>query len=274
MALLNTVLGTLFDLLLSPFRSFHPMIGLTVVSTIAAVLMLLGYRATSNQPAIEAVKRKIAAGLFEIRLFNDDLGAILRAQRAILRHNLTYLGLNLAPMLVMIVPFFLVLAQLQFHYAYRGLAVGEVTTLRVTMADGVTVEPDSINVVTPEGVRIDSPRVWAPSLNEAAWRLVAEAPGRHQLDIQVGDASFTKSIVVSEAVERRAPERLSPGFVNQLIYPAEAPLPDGAAVTAIRIDYPDRVVGLFGLQTHWMIVFFILTIAIAFALKGRFGVTI
>ena len=70
MAGVNAILGVTFDLLLFPFRQLHPMVGLTVVSAIAAVLMLLGYRATSNQPAVEAVKRKIAAGLFEIRLFN------------------------------------------------------------------------------------------------------------------------------------------------------------------------------------------------------------
>ena len=97
MSLINGILGPVFDLLLYPFRGMHPLVGLTVVSAIAAVGMLLGYKATSNQPAIERVKRKIAAGLFEIRLFNDDLYAILRAQGSILRNNLEYMRLNLVP---------------------------------------------------------------------------------------------------------------------------------------------------------------------------------
>ena len=62
------------------------------------------FRATSNQDAIAAVKRKIQAGIFEIRLFNDDLRAMFRAQVDILRHNLTYIRLSLAPMVWMIVP--------------------------------------------------------------------------------------------------------------------------------------------------------------------------
>ena len=54
--------------------------------------MLLVFKKTSNQAKLEAVKRQIHACLFEIRMFSDDLPAILRAQREILRHNLRYIG--------------------------------------------------------------------------------------------------------------------------------------------------------------------------------------
>ena len=48
--------------------------------------------------------RRLHAALFEIRLFNDDLSAIFRAQAEMLRHNLTYLRLSLVPMIWMFVP--------------------------------------------------------------------------------------------------------------------------------------------------------------------------
>jgi len=273
MSILNTILGHIFDVLLYPYRSLNPMFGLTLVSAIASVGMLLGYRATSNQPAIEAVKRKIIAGLFEIRLFNDDLAAILRAQGGILKHNLRYLGLNLVPMVFMIVPFVLVVAQLQFHYGYKGLLPGDTTTLRVTMTDASDAAPD-LSLQTPEGISIDSDRVWIPSQREVAWRLRVEQPGTYDLTLQTANETIGKRLVASDQVVRRSPERLAPGFWNQLIYPAEAPLPAASAVHAIHIDYPDRSVGLFGFETHWLVVFFILTIVLAFALKGWFGVTI
>ncbi len=272
---LNGLLRPLFDLMLLPFRQLHPMVGLTVVSLGCAVLMLLGYRATSNQEAIEGVKRKIAAGLFEIRLFNDDIVAILRAQGGILRNNLTYLGLNLVPMVFMMVPFVLVIAQLQFHYGYHGLAVGEQTVLQVNLADGVNVgtSPEA-TVNLPAGLRLDSPRVWIPARNQLAWRLVADAVGDFEVEIEVAGQRLTKRVVVSDAVVRRSPYRLAPGFVNLLLYPAEPPLPGDGAVTQVDVIYPTREVGLFGFETDWMIVFFLLTIVLAFGLKGRFGVTI
>ena len=56
--------------------------------------MLIVFKKTSNQARLEAVKKQIHACLFELRLFSDDLPAILRAQGEILRHNLRYLGLS------------------------------------------------------------------------------------------------------------------------------------------------------------------------------------
>ena len=56
------------------------------------------------------VKRRIHAGLFEIRLFNDDLAAIFKAQGEILRHNVSYVGLTLVPAAWMLVPFVLIAA--------------------------------------------------------------------------------------------------------------------------------------------------------------------
>jgi len=100
----NGALRPLFDALLLPFRSLPPIVGLLVVSLVAAIGMLLVYKRTSNQDRLEAVKRQIHACLFEIRLFKDDVPAILRAQTEILRHNAKYLALSLVPMLWMIVP--------------------------------------------------------------------------------------------------------------------------------------------------------------------------
>lgn len=272
---LNGLMRLLFDVLLWPFQQLHPMVGLTAISLACAVLMLLGYRATSNQPAVEAVKRRIAAGLFEIRLFNDDIVAILRAQGGILRNNMIYLGLNMVPMVFMIVPFVLIIAQLQFHYGYRGLEVGEQTVLQVSLAGEATgtSAPDVV-VTMPEGLRLDSPRVWMPTRNQIAWRIAAESRGDFEVGIDVAGQHFTKEVVVSDAVVRRSPYRLQPGLVNLLLYPAEPSLPGDGALISVDVIYPARVVGLFGFETDWLIVFFILTIVMAFALKGRFGVTI
>ena len=121
MSLLNSVLDSVFDVLLRPLASLPALASLALVSLVTAIVMLLVVRGTSNQRALDDVKRQIHAALFEIRLFNDDLRAIFRAQGDMLRHNATYLRLSLVPMLWMIVPLALVMAQLQFHYGYQGL---------------------------------------------------------------------------------------------------------------------------------------------------------
>src|SRR5210317_1811110 len=122
MTLLNSILQTLVNGFLYPFRQV-PTAALVLISIVTAVGMLLVFKKTSNQTALEAVKRRIHASLFEIRLFNDDLGAIFRAQFEILRTNLSYLRLQLVPLIFILPPMILLLTQLQPHYGYRGLHI-------------------------------------------------------------------------------------------------------------------------------------------------------
>lgn len=276
MTALNALLRPLFDTLLSPMRGLPPIWSLTVVSLATAVGMLLVFKATSDQKGIAAVKRRIHACLFEIRLFNDDLLAILRAQLEILRHNLTYLRLNLVPLAVMIVPLVLVIAQLQFHYGYRGLEPGQTALVKVRLADGwdPSRRPEARLDVAAQGVRVETPAAWFPAIRELTWRVAAASPGDYQLTVALDGATYSKSLRVSGAVARRSPERLAPGFFNQLLYPAEDPLPAGAPVESIAVTYPDAAVFVLGWEIHWLIVFFVLSIVFAYALKKPFGVTL
>jgi hypothetical protein len=63
-------------------------------------------------------------------------------------------------------------------------------------------------------------------------------------------------------------------LVNQILYPAEPPLPADAPFTSIDVAYPERSIDVFGWRMNWMIVFFVLSILFAFALRKPFGVTL
>src|SRR5580704_19170694 len=120
----NAMLDRLFDLLLRLLRPLPFRVSLAVVSLVTAIAILLVVRATSNQQAMAAVKRQMYADLLEMRLFNDDLHAMWRAQWSMLQHNGRYLRLSLVPALWTLVPLALVLTQLQFHFGYAE--VGEI----------------------------------------------------------------------------------------------------------------------------------------------------
>jgi hypothetical protein len=247
--------------------------GLAVASLLVAVGMLLAFKRTSNQNALEAVKRQIHACLFEIRLYNDDVRAILRAQLEILRWNLRYLLLSLVPLLWIIVPLVLVIAQLEFHYGYRGLAPDQAALVRVELKQATRSKP-AATLEAPAGLRVETPPLWIPEQRELSWRIRAERAGSYELRLTVAGATEAKSLVVSEAVVRRSPVRVSSRLLDQLLYPAEPPLHETSPIRAIRVGYPQRELEILGWSMHWMIVFFLLSIVFAFALRGPLGVTI
>lgn len=279
MSLINKLVGNVIELLLAPFEAMHPIVGLAVVSLVTGVVMLVIFKATSSQRRIAEVKRKIHAGFFEIRLFNDDPRAIFKAQAAILRHNLHYLALALVPMIFIMLPLVLVLGQLHFRYGYGGLEPSADTVFTVRLGEEwrdqhSNVERPPVRIDVPEGLQVETPAVWIPSRNEFAWRLRAVNAGTYDVDVSLGEESYAKRVVVSEGIAPRAPVRVRPGFLEELLNPAEEPLPKSAPFESISLRYPDRTIDVFGAGLHWIVVFFVLSIVFAFALRGPFKVEI
>ncbi len=276
MSLVNAILRPLVDGLLYPFRGLPPIVGLTFVSLLTSVLLLIVFKKTSNQKALEAVKRRIHACLFEIRLFNDDFRSIFRAQIEILRHNLTYLRYSTVPMIWTLPPLVLLIAQLQFHYGYESLRMGHPAVVKATLRVSESGSKPAIRLEAPgPGLDVKEPPVWIPSLREMAWRIEPRSPGDYELRIVNGSESATKSVRVmegSDLVLRRSPIRVR-GFLDELLYPAEPALPRGA-FESVTVTYPEASVDVFGIETHWMIVYFVLSIAFAFLLRSTFKVTI
>lgn len=289
MSLFNAALRRLFDLLLWPFSSLPAAVGLLFVSLLAAIGMLVIYKRTSNQERLEAVKRQIYAGIFEIRLFNDNFGLIWKAQASILRHNLTYLRLSLVPMLFILPPLALAVAQLQFHYAYAPPAAGDVTVLRATLAEdwqaggrvpvAASGKPQA-TLELPAGLVAETPALWIPAERTLSWRLRVERPGDDVVGIRLGDRRYDKSLRGGHPLERRSPVRPGRSWLAQLVYPAESPLPADGALAEVAVDLKPATVALPGWTVRemigvpaWMTVFFLFSIVFAFALRKRFGVT-
>jgi hypothetical protein len=282
MSVLDSILRATFDALLLPFRGLHPLVGLAFVSFLAAAIVLLVFKRASNQPALAAVKRQIHAGFFELRLFADDPVAMLAVQWDLLRHNLRYLRLSLVPMAWLIVPCLLMIAQLQFHYGYRGLRPGESALVEVALdpewqaragaAASASGRPD-LRLEVPEGLRVDTPGVWAPSRHEVTWRVGVVAAGSYTVSVSWAGQAFTKSCDAGDRVTRRSPARLRAAFLDQLLYPAEPPLPPGGLIRAISVTCPPASISFLGLSLHWMVWFFALSLLAAFAARRPLGIT-
>ena len=69
-------------------------------------------------------------------------------------------------------------------------------------------------------------------------------------------------------------EMIENHVIDQVLNPGEAPLPSASVVRSVEVKYPPASMSLFGWHIHWLIVYFILSIAFGFAFKGVFKVEI
>lgn len=269
---LNRLIGGTLELTLAPFRGLPPAVGLAVLSCIAAAGMLVVFRATSDQPALLATKRRIHAAILEIRLFNEQPRLVLAAQADVLRQSLRYFRLSLVPLLWLALPLLLLMTHLHAYYGYRVLAVGETAILSATLEDaGALARVVELNAGV--GARVETPMLAIPRQREADWRIAAVQPGDHSLRFRVGDQVVTKTLQVAGAQRGLSPRRPGRGILDQILFPSEPPLPRGSAVVAVEVGYPVAGVSVFGWEVHWLIAFLIFTLVAAVGLRRPLRVT-
>jgi uncharacterized membrane protein (DUF106 family) len=273
MTVLNALLDRSFDLLLGPLAPLPIILSLSIVSMATAIAVLLVARATSDQPALVAVKRQIYADLFEVRLFRDDLRAMLHAQADILRHNATYLRLSLVPMLWIALPFVLIVAQLESRFGYSGIPIGQPVAVTAQLKDAGQESP-SAALETPSGVHVETPAIWLPALRQVVWLVAADRAGDYVLRVRIQGEAYDKALHASDGLTRRSAIRREAGFIDQALHPSEAPLPASAPVASIGVAYPESQINLFGWQLGWMSVYLIESMIFALLLKTPMRVTV
>jgi len=272
---LNQAVGLVVKIFLLPFTGLNPWAGMIFISLVTAILMLFIYKKTSNQHGIKEAKNLIKGYLLEIRLFPNDFGIFLGGLKRLLSANLRYLAYNLKPLLVMIVPIFLLLAQMNLWFGYQVQQPGETLLLKVEFNQAVEVDRLDLQVEAPPGVMVDSPPVRIIDENEVDWRLrIVELRGG-QLVIKNGGEMYAKDISLPPSrLARVSAIRVNQNIWEQLLNPGEKPLPREAEIKKIEVLYPSARLNLFGLKIHWLVAYFVLSIIFGFGLKGWFKVEI
>jgi uncharacterized membrane protein (DUF106 family) len=269
---LSLLLSKLFDLFLTPFESLPPFWSLFIFSISTGILMLLIFRYTSNQKGIKETKNRIKAHLMEIRLFKDDLRILLSAQKNLLIYNAKYMKYAVKPMLFMIVPVSIILIQLHCWFGYSPLKVGESTLLKVKVDEWKKVL-SGISIEVDEGIIVETPPLMISEKREVCWRIRANMLGEHKILVKALPYSFQKKVLVSnEKLGRISPRRVKSNLWDNLVSPGEKPIIENSLVNRIEVDYPERSIEILGLRTHWLIIFFVLSIVFGFILKGFFRV--
>ncbi|HOE14162.1 MAG TPA: hypothetical protein PKZ60_05640 [Candidatus Saccharicenans sp.] len=272
---LNQAVGLVVKVFLLPFTGLNPWAGMIFISLLTAILMLFIYKKTSNQSGIKEAKNLIKGYLLEIRLFQNDFGIFLGGLKRLLSANLRYLAYNLKPLLVMILPIFLLLAQMNLWFGYNVPQPGETLLLKVEFNQAVEVDRLNLEVEAPAGVIVDSPPLRIIDENEVNWRLkIVELRGG-QLVIKNGGQKYAKDISLPQSkLARVSAIRVNQNIWEQLLNPGEKPLPRDAEIKKIEVVYPSARLNLFGLKIHWLVAYFVLSIIFGFGLKGWFKVEI
>jgi hypothetical protein len=230
-----------------------PFAGLALASLVVAIAVLAAYKLTSNQPALKQAKRGVAAGLLELRLFQDDPVLVARALRRLLGQQALYLRYALVPLLFLALPLLPLLSSLDAWFSRAPLSPGATSVVVMKAAIGAGSGRPVLLLHAPDGVRVETPVVWSSSTREAAWGIRAERRGAWPLQARAGDVSLTAVVHVGDHVAKLDPDQ---------------------GANSLTIDYPKRRFDVAGLSFSWIPVFLTLTFLLTLLLRPFFRVSL
>ena len=268
----NQFSNFLFDLLLWPFSGLSPEWQILVLAVPATIISLLVFKYSSNQEGIKRNKDKIKAYLLEMRLFKDDLGVTLGAEKKILRHTAAYLGHALLPMAVMIIPFILILVQVESRFAFKSLDIGKQVILSVTLDSETSIYEFKSTLKLPDGLVNETPAMRLDDSKEILWRIRAQKAGTYKAVVTIDDQIVEKQLVIDEGALPLSPTVYRANDIRSIGYPIEPALDENLTVSEIDVTYPRARAEFAGLSSaSWLLVLY--TLVLGFVMRGFFGVT-
>lgn len=234
--------------------------------------MVLVFRFTSDQLAIHVAKDRLKAHLLALRLFQDQIPVVMRSYGRILLGTWHYLRLTIKPLLIIILPLILGIAQGDRYLGLLPVSSGQPFLVKAQLRN-----QDALNdakLVLPEGLSQTAPAVHDLSGSQVVWRVLAFHDGNYAVTIQTRDQQFSKSVIVGSGLRRLSAIRLRGQFLRRMFFSADPRLPDSSAIQSIEIQYPAREISFARMEWNWIWLFFVLSIVFGFFWKSLLGVEI
>ena len=243
---------------------------LAVVSALSALLMLAVVRLASPQRLVARARDRMAASIYEMRIFLDAPGRVLRAQGRLLAWMLVYLVTLVPAGIILTPPLGLLYLHLETRHGLAPLAAPSTVVVRVELAPGIP--PESVAIWTAGPVRLTAPLLRAADEPAVYARLAIERPGQHAVIVRAGGERVAKRLVADPDATRVAPERRG-GWRRLLALGDEAP-PGGDWIRSVSVQHPDREQAWLGLAIPWWLYWLGGSMLLALLLRRRLGVAL
>jgi len=255
------------------FLSFAPpLVGLTVLAAAVGTATLWVFGRTSNQKQLKQVKRRVHAGLLELRIFVDEPAVSLRAQRRLIVANLHYLVLALRSAIWVAVPVGLLLIHLESFYERAPLPIARTAVVTMRMSSDWAPSAPPPELVAPSNVAVLGPPVRVAADREVSWRIRPSSPGSQKLIFRWNGQQVSKWVEAGDRPGYVTGRRVRSAWAT-ILSPGESHM--GAAFADwIEIRYPAADLRVFGFPVNWLVWFVAVSTVAALLLRKRFGVVL
>ena len=256
---LNSIFVNIFNFILIPVSNFSDEVKILYISILSGIIFLLIYGKVSNQKGIKETKRKIMAKVIEVALFRHSIKVCLNAQGALFKQGFKYLSFALIPLLILMVPCILIMAQINFHFQNRGLLEKEDAIIELSLDDPddlTEYELKASSGTLSPALRVDDELkiIWKYKNNNGT-----NLKDNVNLELTLDDLSLN----IPLSIDGKKPSLLtySRDFFEGLLFPSKFKVSkDFKEMKSISIKYPNANQTYLGVTINWLWVFLIVSI--------------
>jgi hypothetical protein len=253
------------------FDALSPFWALTLISCLTGIIMLWFVGLTTPQRRVEVARSRIAAAIYETRLFIDSPRRIVASQGRLLGWLMVYLAYLTPAFIVLSLPLGLLYLHLDARHGLAPLPVNEPVVVRVQLdagVDGYAVQPGPD---MDSNIEVTAPPIYIENEQRVYVRVMIKAPGVYSLPVQVGERVVHKRLVADPGAAMVSPEARS-GMALWWAVGLEPPLEHG--VVAISVSHPDKPQRWLGTGMPWWLYWLGLSTIVALAARRPMGVVI
>lgn len=272
MSTIADAIHALVELVLAPFDWMPAAWGLTLVSVLTGAMALWIVGKTTRQRTLERTRDRMAACIYEIRLFLDSPRRVASAQWALLVTSAKYVVILLPALVAMALPLGVLYLHLEPRHGVAPAQAGEPVVVAVDVADGV----DGYGVGPAgdqDGVTVTAPPLFDEAARRVYLRVEIADPGTHTLRVRAGEHTVEKRIDADPDARIVSLERRS-GVAALWAIGDEPALPGDAGIERIGVAYEDARGNWLWLSLPWWLFWIGLATVAAFALRRPMGVTL
>lgn len=256
---------------------------IVLISVLSAVIFLILFKKTSHQEKISYHKKQIWGNILQIRLYQDRFFLLVLSVFNILKHNLLYLQQMLIPLLIIMFPLVIFTIQINNRCGYEPLQVNQRFLIRVHLDSRSAADFDlfeNIYCETTSNIELETPPLRMEKEGKVFWRArivslpTSESASYIRVGIQGNDSVIEKSVMTNYRKKRFAPEKKKWSLWNELFHNAERFLSKEAVFDTVSITYHRATYGFLFWNVDAIVLYFLLTLVFAFALKGFMKVKI
>jgi len=270
---LNAVANLIGRILFAPIAWLPGWASATLIAVGTGVLMLLIFKYTSNQASIKRVRDGIKANLLSLKLFKENALVVFSAQGRIFAGALKLAALAIVPMLVMVVPVTLLMAQMGLWYQARPLRPGEQAVVTLKLNGGVDSPWPKVQLQPSDAFDVTIGPVRALSERSVHWSIEAKESDYHRLTFLIGDDKTDKELAIGDGIMRVSIARPAWDWLEATLHPWERPFKPDDPVHSIDIDYPERDSWTSGAD-KWIVYWFGASMVAALCFRRALNVNI